>query len=120
MTGKNSTLGAVHLTASSQAVQFEALVKGDMPLMVDFYADWCGPCKMAAPVLEKLAIKHAAKLTVVKVDVDALHDISSSYGVMSIPTVITMVRGKEISREIGFVGEAKYEQMIEKAIKAAN
>ncbi len=109
--------GAIHFKATGDDLKFAALIKGKKPVLVDFYADWCGPCKMAAPIIEKLAVALAQDIIVAKVDVDVLPGLSSQFGVMSIPTVITMVDGKETAREIGFVGEAKYSQMMHKAIE---
>lgn len=97
---------------------FEGLVlESSKPVMVDFYADWCAPCKMAAPILEKLAQDFGEKIEVIKVDVDESTQLAQKYQVMSIPTVIIFQNGKETERKVGFPGEAGYREMIEKAIK---
>lgn len=90
------------------------VVEAKMPVMVDFYADWCGPCKMAEPVLNKLADEFAGKATVVKLDVDNPdnQEMVRSHQVMSIPTVVVYKDGKEVSRDIGFIGEDNYRNMI--------
>jgi thioredoxin 1 len=94
--------------------QFEAeVLKSPIPVIVDFYAEWCGPCKMAAPVIDKLSDEFAGKVKLVKVDVDQ-NEISAKYGVMSIPTVIAFKNGEEADRQIGFGGEEKYREMITK------
>ena len=69
--------------------------------LVDFYADWCGPCKMMAPVVEEIAAEHST-VTVGKIDVDASPELAIKYGVESIPTLIVFKDGKEAGRVIGF------------------
>ena len=83
--------------------------------MVDFWAEWCGPCKMAGPVVEELANEYKDKALVGKVDVDAEPELASKYGVMSIPTVVLFRDGQEIGRQVGFAGKAGYVQLLQKA-----
>lgn len=92
----------------------EKVIKSDKPVMVDFFADWCGPCKMAAPIIEELAGVHADKVVIGKLDVDANQESAMKYGVMSIPTVIMFKDGKEVDRQVGFGGKVMYENMIKK------
>jgi thioredoxin 1 len=102
-------MGAAHINQD----EFDAKVlQSDKPVMVDFYAEWCGPCKMAAPIIDQLADEYADKAAIVKVDVDANNELAGKYGVMSIPTVIIYKDGKEIDRKIGFPGEAGYRAML--------
>jgi thioredoxin 1 len=94
---------------------FEAeVLKSDKPVMVDFYADWCGPCRIAAPIIEELSESNADKMYVGKLDVDANQQIAAEFGVMSIPTVIMFKDGKEVDRKIGFGGREGYESLIKK------
>jgi thioredoxin 1 len=114
-TATQTKKGTVHLTAAD----FEQTVqKAGMPVMVDFYAEWCGPCKMAAPIIEKLAGKYAGKVLIAKLDTDESRDIAKKYDVRSIPTVIVFnqVGGemKEVDRQIGFPGETGYKNMLNK------
>ena len=82
---------------------FEALVlHNDRPVVVDFWAAWCGPCKMVAPEIEKLAVKYAGKVDVVKVDVDANPKLSQSLNIMSIPTTDFFPPGEPPKRVVGF------------------
>ncbi len=94
----------------------EKVLKADKPVLVDFYADWCRPCKLAAPIIEALAGEYKDKVVVGKVDVDGNTQAAGKYGVMSIPTVIMFKGGEEVERKVGFVGRAGYEEMIKKTI----
>ncbi|MGH3438512.1 MAG: thioredoxin [Sciscionella sp.] len=81
---------------------FKADVLGsDKPVLVDFWATWCGPCKMVAPVLEEIAGQHAEKITIAKLDVDANPAIARDYQVMSIPTLILFQDGKPVKQIVG-------------------
>lgn len=73
-------------------------------VLVDFFATWCGPCKMLSPVLEKVASEHE-ELTVLKVDVDEVGDVASQYGIRSIPTLILFEDGKAVDMKLGFMPE---------------
>ena len=98
----------------SQADFEEKVLKASTPVLVDFYAEWCGPCKMAAPILDELADEYAGKVAIFKLDTDENHDASAKYGVMSIPTVILFKDGKEVERKIGFGGKQGYVDLINK------
>ena len=82
---------------------FEALVlKNERPVVVDFWAAWCGPCRMVAPEIEKLAVKYAGEIDVVKVDIDAIPGLSRSLNIMSIPTIAFFRPGEEPTVVVGF------------------
>ncbi len=101
--------------------EFTEAVKnsGTMPVLVDFYADWCGPCKLAAPIIDRLSAEFKDTMVIGKLDTDEFSDVARDHGVMSIPTVIVFKDGQEFDRQIGFPGEEGYRQMIAKATKAA-
>ena len=85
---------------------FEAKVKNaDKPVLVDFYADWCGPCKMMLPVVEKLAAEYEGKAYIYKINTDADGALAAGLGIMSIPTMILFNNGEEVDRIIGAVPE---------------
>ncbi len=94
----------VHLEESKD---FKNLIKEDK-ILVDFFANWCGPCKMLAPVLEKVE----SKLKVVKIDVDEFEDLAREYGVMSIPTLVILEKGKEVKRNVGFMDKKSLENFL--------
>lgn len=110
----DSQQGAVHLTQDSFASTLKDA--GDKPVLVDFFAEWCGPCKMAAPIIDSLAEKYEGKAIVAKVDVDANRELAMDHAVMSIPTVMVFKNGEVVNKQIGFAGEAGYEKMITDAL----
>ncbi|MFJ1459069.1 thioredoxin [Nocardia wallacei] len=78
----------------------------DKPVLVDFWASWCGPCKMVAPVLEEIAASHGDKLTIAKVDADANPTTAKDYNILSLPTLILFSGGQETKRIVGAKGKA--------------
>jgi thioredoxin 1 len=87
---------------------FESVVlKADLPTVVDFWAVWCGPCKMIAPVLEQIAEEHDGQIKVTKIDVDHNNESAMKYGVMSIPTLILFKNGQAVERLVGFMPKEK-------------
>ena len=96
---------------------FEAeVLKSDIPVLVDFYADWCGPCKLMAPIVEQLAGEYAGRLKVGKVNVDDCADIALKYGIMSIPTLIVFKQGQVIRKELGVQTKATVVKAINQCI----
>ena len=91
----------------------KALGEGKL-MMVDFWADWCGPCKMLAPVIDGLAEQYAGKAVVGKVNVDEEQELAIRYGVMSIPTVIFFKNGEEIDRKVGVMPAGAFTQVLDK------
>ena len=94
----------------------DLVLKSDKPVMVDFWATWCGPCVMAGPVVDELADDYAGKVVIGKLDVDANQATAQQYGVMSIPTVIMFKDGKEVARKVGFAGRPMYENLIKQVV----
>ncbi len=92
---------------------FEAELNTGKLMMVDFWAAWCGPCRMLGPVVEKLAEKYDGKATVAKVNVDEEQELAMRYGVMSIPTVVFFKDGKEIARKVGVMPEKAFADVLE-------
>lgn len=77
------------------------VIKSETPVLVDFFATWCGPCKMLSPILEQVA-DETQKVKILKVDIDEGMEIAEEYGIMSVPTLILFKDGKEATRELGF------------------
>ena len=92
---------------------FDTVVSSSsVPVMVDFYADWCGPCRMMAPVFAEFAKRQRGKALVVKVNTDENPAVSSRFGIRSIPTLTLMQLGEEVGRQVGAVPMAALERML--------
>ena len=96
--------------------EYDALLKDNQSVFVDFYADWCGPCKMLAPVFQELAKDMDGTAKFVKVDVDNTQDIAARFQVSSIPTVAILKDGKEVDRIIGFMPKQAIEAKIKQYV----
>lgn len=90
----------------------------EVPVLVDFYADWCGPCKIMAPVLEDLARAHAGAVLIAKVDADRAPNLSARFGIRGIPTMIAFRGGREVAREVGAQPRPRLEAMVNMALAA--
>src|SRR5690606_18422700 len=93
-----------------------AVLQSEEPVLVDFWAQWCGPCKMIAPALDQLAAEYAGKAKVVKVDIDQNRNTAMKYHVRSIPMLLLFKDGQVQATQIGAVGKAQLSQMIDKAL----
>ncbi len=100
------------MTTLTDATFDEHIMNADVPVLVDFWAEWCGPCKMIAPVLEEIAAEHAGKLQVVKLNIDENLDVTRRFDVMSIPTLLLFKDGEPQRRIVGARGKAQLLQEI--------
>ena len=91
---------------------FDSITNTDKKVLVDFYAQWCGPCKMLAPVIDQLAAEQEGKATVYKLDVDEAGETAQAYRVMNIPTLIFFKNGEEVKRIVGAVAKSEIEGIL--------
>jgi len=115
---KDSTRGKV-IQLNNGEFETEVL-KSKIPVLVDFYADWCGPCHAIAPTIEALSNEFEGKVKFVKVDVDSNEDVASSYEIMSIPTIMLFENGKVEDSIVGAYPATVYKQQIECALNHGN
>jgi thioredoxin 1 len=92
----------------------EVVLESEEVVLVDFYADWCGPCKKQAPILEKYA-QNAANVRVVKVNTDKSRGVAKTYGVKKLPTLMVFRDGKPVDQQSGFVSEASLKKLVDQA-----
>lgn len=91
----------------------EVVLNSDKPVMVDFWAAWCGPCRMVGPIIEELSKEYDGKAVVGKVDVDANQEFAAKYGIRNIPTVLVFKDGEVVGRQVGVAQKSAYAEAIE-------
>ena len=106
---------AANLTMTE--AEFDQMVlKSDVPVLIDFWAEWCGPCKAIGPSIEQLASEYAGRARVYKVDVDREGDLAMKYNVMSIPALLIFKGGKEVDRMVGAAPKPQIAALIDRAL----
>ena len=104
-------------TFTDQTFQQDVL-QSNTPVVVDFWAPWCGPCRMVSPTIEELAKEYEGKVSVGKMNVDENPEVAGQYGVMSIPTVMIFKGGKPVGQLVGAQGKESYKKAIDEALSA--
>ena len=104
----------VHVTESNFE---EEVVKSDIPVLVDFWAEWCGPCKMIAPILDEIAKEYGEKLKICKIDVDSNPEIAPKFGIRGIPTLIMFKDGNAESTKVGAVSKSQLIEFVDEIIQ---
>lgn len=99
------------LDVTSQNFEEEVL-KSEKPVLVDFYADWCGPCKMLSPIVDEVA-NEKEDIKVCRINIDEEQDVAVEYGIMSIPTLVVIKNGEEAKRSVGVIGKTEILEMFE-------
>ena len=105
---EESTMEVMKVTSSNFE---EEVLNSDKTVLIDFYADWCGPCKMFSPIVESVAEENE-DIKVVKIDVDNAQDLAIKYKVMSIPTIVVIKNGQEVNRNVGVVSKSQILEMV--------
>ena len=113
---ENTQYAVVHTTTNSWD---NDVLKSDLPVFVDFWAEWCGPCRMVGPAIEQLSQTMGDRIKVAKLNVDENQEIAMRYGVQSIPSLILFKAGKEVARTIGAAPKEKYQKFIEESLLKA-
>ena len=117
--GKCSTaLDLSHPLVLTDETFAKTLSESDVPVLVDFYADWCGPCKMMAPYVDQLAGENVGRAIIAKLDTDRNQRTAGGFGIRGIPTSIVFLRGQEVARQVGAVPKTGLEALLAKALNA--
>jgi thioredoxin 1 len=107
-------LGVVNFKAMKG--KFDTLIDQNTPVLIDFYADWCGPCQAMTPVFKEVAAKYDGKVKIIKIDVDKNQPLAQRFGIRSIPTMMLFKQGKELWKKAGMMTGRELSQLLDQAI----
>ena len=105
------------MTVEVTADNFEKLKNGDLPLVVDLWATWCGPCLMVVPIMDELSNEYEGKVVVGKCDIEENEDIPMQYGVRNIPTILFFKNGQLVDKFVGAAAKSKFQEKFDKLIE---
>ena len=112
-------MAAEHKAIEATDANFDELINSDKPVLVDFWAEWCGPCKMIGPVVEQLAGEYEGRAVIAKMDVDQNAQVPAKFGIRSIPTLMVFKNGQLVDKVIGAVPKNVLEQKLQAAMEPA-
>ena len=95
---------------------FNEIINSERPVLVDFYAEWCGPCKALSPVLEQIKDEYKDRADVIKIDIDENHELASKYNIRSVPTIMIFKNGNILQTMKGFMGKGKIQELLTSSI----
>ena len=95
---------------------YEELIAGGKPVVIDFWAEWCGPCRMIGPIIEELATEYTGRIVIGKCDVDENNDVATKFSVRNIPTIIFLKNGEIVDKQVGFAPKEALEEKIKKLL----
>ncbi len=95
---------------------FDEILSSDKPVLVDFWAQWCGPCKMLSPIIDELATEYEGKAVIVKADIDTNGDMAAKFGVRNVPTVLIFKNGEVVAKQVGAAQKKVYVDHLESAM----
>jgi len=94
------------------------VLNSDVPVLVDFWAEWCGPCRMMGPTVDQVATDYAGKVKIGKLDVDSNQATAGRYGIRGIPTLLLFKGGQVVEQKVGAIGKAEFQKMLDKHVQA--
>ena len=115
---KNSNIIRMAITVTEE--NFNELLNEGKPLVLDFWAEWCGPCRMVGPIIDELASEYEGRVVIGKVDVDENDEVSTQFGIRNIPTVLFFKEGQIIDKQIGAASKSTYIEKIEQLLLSNN